>query len=225
MALPHTIARKAGGALFGTLAGIFDGRPLHPSGIAFRGEVELHGDDLVRGTVLEAAGTRPVTARFSRGFGLPEPLPEILSLALKLHGAREQDLLLTGSGRRPIARHVFVGGRDHLSIHYTSILPFAAGGRRVVLGVQPEGSARSLDDLRRLAASEGIRARLRVAEPLGAWRDVGALVLRGAPLGEAESRALAFTTERDAGGIRPVGVLNAARGGAYAAAQRARPRA
>ena len=224
MPLPHAIARKAGGALFGPLAGLFDGRPLHPTGIAFRGEITLSGDELVRGTVLEAAGTRAVTARFSRGFGIPEPLPEILSLALKLHGVREQDVLLTGSGRRPFARHVFVGGRDHLGIHYTSILPFAAGDRKVVLGVEPEGSARSFDDLRRLAAGDGIRARLRVAEPMGAWHEVGRLVLRGAPLGESESKALAFTTDRDAGGIRPVGVLNAARGGAYAAAQRVRPR-
>lgn len=225
MPLPHDVARKAGSAAFGALAGALRSRPLHPTGVAFRGEARLTGDPLVEGTVLGEAGTHPVTARFSRGFGLPEPLPEILSLAIKLHGPREQDLLLTASGRRPLLRHLFNAGRDHLHPHYTTILPFEAAGRRVVIGVAPVGGeAAALGELERLARTDGIRLRLRVAQPLRAWRDVGEVVLRGAPLGEAESRALAFTTERDGGGIRPLGVINAARGGAYDAAARARPR-
>jgi hypothetical protein len=229
MSLPHSVAHQAGGALFGALAGVFRRRPLHPTGIAFRGELTLPSDapgaGLVRGTVLGEAGTRALTARFSRGFGLPEPLPEILSLGLKIHGAREQDLLLTAGGRKPVLRHLLTGGRDHLGAHYTTILPFEAGGRRILVGVVPRSAAApGFDDLEHLARTSGIHLCLRVAQPLRAWRDVGEIVLRGAPLSDVQERALAFTTEQDAGGIRAVGVVNAARGGAYAAAQRVRPR-
>ncbi|MDQ3740463.1 MAG: hypothetical protein M3389_05910 [Actinomycetota bacterium] len=82
--------------------------------------------------------------RFSRGFGLPEPLPEILSMAIKVpdaYGAgRDQDLLLTAAGGRPVARHLFSGGRSHLARSYSSVLPFRAGEETVVFGAVPLAS-------------------------------------------------------------------------------------
>jgi hypothetical protein len=72
--------------------------------------------------------------RFSRGFGLPEPLPEILSVAVKVRDAygpgADQDFLMTASGDRPGLRHTFAWGRSHLAHGYSTVIPFSARAPR-----------------------------------------------------------------------------------------------
>jgi hypothetical protein len=122
--------------LFGGIAQLRGDRSLHPSGIAFAATLTV--DNPVEGAsgLLGGSGEHEAFVRFSRGFGLPEPLPEILSLAVKVPRVG-QDLLLTATGDRPVLRHLFWAGRSHLVKRYSSVFPFRVGGETVVLGARP----------------------------------------------------------------------------------------
>lgn len=224
-------ARAGAGALFGSLARVLGGRPLHPSGVAFDATLSVEGAGLAGTALFGREAVWQARVRFSRGFGLPEPLPEILSMAIKVPNAygegRDQDLLLTASGRRPVARHLFSGGRSHLQRSYSSVLPFRAGAETVVFGAvpldPPEPPGGDLEQLASAAAAGRLAFAVQAATPLGAWRTLGRLDV-GRRLGEEEEATLAFTSDAAGGGIAPAGAINRIRGGAYAAAARARPR-
>lgn len=140
---------------------------------------------------------------------------------------RDQDFLLTASGAAPVLRHGFAVGRSHLERTYSSVIPSTAAGRRVVFGALPSprasAQAGDLDELRAIAARGELTLELRMAELLGPWRDL-ARVRIGRPLAEAQERALGFNSDTTGGGIEATGALNRARGAAYAASRRARPR-
>ena len=118
MASPPTrLARAAAGALFGAVARVRGDRPLHPAGVAFAGELVV-GEPALPGTELFGRpGRHRALARFSRGFGIPERLPGILSVAIKVPDAygrgRDHDLMLTATGERPVLRRLFAAGRSH----------------------------------------------------------------------------------------------------------------
>jgi hypothetical protein len=65
--------------------------------------------------------------RFSRGAGLPEPLPDALGVAIKLpdaHGpGADQDLLLTSSSDRPLLRRLLFPARSFLRGAFSTALP------------------------------------------------------------------------------------------------------
>lgn len=117
MSAPTALAQKGAAGLFGGLAGL-GGRPLHPVGIAFSATLTVPGATWPGAALFERSGTYEARVRFSRGFGLPEPLPEVLSLAVKVldaYGAgADQDFLLTASYEPPGLRHAFAFGRSHL---------------------------------------------------------------------------------------------------------------
>ncbi|MFN2588784.1 MAG: hypothetical protein ABR613_11805, partial [Actinomycetota bacterium] len=79
-------------------------------------------------------GTHRVIVRFSRGAGVPEPLPDVLGLAIKIPlrqaEAGEQDLLLASSGSAALTRNMLLPARSFLSCTYTSVLPYRVGGER-----------------------------------------------------------------------------------------------
>ena len=138
---PTRLAEKGAAGLFGGLAGLLGGRPLHPAGVAFDATFTVRGHPWPGAALFEQPGEYAARVRFSRGFGLPEPLPELLSLAVKVRGAygpgADQDFLLTASGERPVLRHTFAWGRSHLAHRYSSVIPFTMGGRTVVFGAVP----------------------------------------------------------------------------------------
>ena len=226
MAGPATrIGRTAAGALFGTLARTFGNRPLHPAGVAFAAELVVDEPRLRGARLFARRGRRPAYVRFSRGFGLPEPLPELMSMAIKVPNAygpgRDQDLLMAAAGERPLLRHVFAWGGTHLDRAYSTVLPFRVGGRTMLLGAVPREPAErrpgDLPELVEAAAAGELSFDLRVAAPLGPWRTVARLEV-GEQLGEDEEDALAFNSDRAGGGIAPVGLVNRVRGAAYDAA-------
>jgi hypothetical protein len=226
------LARTGASALFGAIAKVTGRRSLHPDGVAFAATLVVDEPALGGARLFAAPGRHRAFVRFSRGFGIPEPLPEILSLAVKVPDAygpgQDQDLLLTASGDRPILRHVFAGGRSHLKRTYSSVLPFSVGGRTMVFGAVPRAAAprergEDLDELAAAARAGELALDLRAATPLGPWQTVARLEV-GERLGPDEERALAFNSDHAGGGIAPTGVLNKVRGGAYAASARYRPR-
>ena len=228
MPRPLTAAgRTAAAAVFGGVARVTGSRPLHPLGAAFDATLDVPaGAPLPEAELFAAPGSHRVVVRFSRGFGLPDPLPEILSMAIKVPDAygrgSDQDFLLTATGQRPVLRHVFAVGRSHLDRFYSTVLPFRAGERTVVFGAAPvsAGFGRTdgdLDELLTAARAGTLCFDLKVATPRGPWRTIGRLDV-GRALSEAREERLAFNSDTTGGGIEPVGWVNRVRGAAYTAA-------
>jgi hypothetical protein len=224
-----SLGQKGAAGLFGGLAGLLRGRPLHPAGVAFDATFRVPEATQPELALFAQPGEYDAAVRFSRGFGLPEPLPEILSLAVKVRDAygpgADQDFLMTASGDRPGLRHTFAWGRSHLTQTYSTVIPFSAAGRTVVFGAVPDAApipgAGDLDELRG-AAEDGLAFTLRVATLRGPWRTLGRIEV-GARMDDAEECHLTFNSDTTGGGIAATGFVNRLRGAAYDASTRTRP--
>lgn len=230
MSAATELGQKGAAGLFGGLASLFRGRPLHPAGVAFDATFLVEEATAPELALFARPGRYDAAVRFSRGFGLPEPLPEILSVAVKVRDAygpgADQDFLMTASGDRPGLRHLFAWGRSHLTQTYSSVIPFSAAGTTVVFGAVPHAAPvpgeRDLPELAARAAQDGMAFDLRMATLRGPWRTLGRLEV-GRRLGEAEEQALTFNSDTTGGGIAATGFVNRLRGAAYDASTRMRP--
>lgn len=230
MSAVTSLGRRGAAGLFGGLATLFGGRPLHPSGVGFVATFVVPNATAPELDLFAQAGEYEAVVRFSRGFGLPEPLPEILSLAVKVRDAygpgAEQDFLMTASGDRPVLRHAFAWGHSHLEQTYSSVVPFSAAGRTVVFGAvpltPPIAGERDLDELARRAERDRLTFELRMATLSGPWTALARIEV-GRRLDGEEERALSFNSDTTGGGIAATGFVNRLRGAAYDASTRARP--
>ena len=230
MSAATSLGQKGAAGLFGGLAGLLRGRPLHPAGVAFDATFRVREatDPALR--LFAAPGEYDAAVRFSRGFGLPEPLPEILSLAVKVRDAygpgADQDFLMTASGERPVLRHAFAWGRSHLEQTYSTVIPFSAAGTAVVFGAVPHAAplpgTRDLEELARRAAQDALAFDLRVATLRGPWRTLARIDV-GARMDDAREQHLTFNSDTTGGGIAATGFVNRLRGAAYDASTRTRP--
>jgi hypothetical protein len=193
-----TITDAASGAVFGALSQIRRKRIFHPRGEAYRVTVDAPG--LPRLNSGDGGGV----VRFSRGLGLPDPLPDILGIALRTNG---QDLLMVTSGSRPGARHLLLPTRSWTALPYSTLLAYRLEDRTVMFG------ARMNDDRRRFTVL--------MAEPTAPWDEIGTVTVEHR-LPDEESEALRFNPFHCGAGIEPVGPLNRLRRGAYAGSQEAR---
>jgi hypothetical protein len=203
-----------------------------PRGRSFRATLSVAGAHPDGVTVLDRPGDHDAVVRLSRGAGVPEPLPDALGLAVRLLDADGrggwQDLLLVSSGTGVGARHVIVPESRYDVATYSSLTPFRLGTERVVLGASAlEGvGGRAgwprLADVADAAATGTAAFALSTAPLTGRWTRRGVLRLGGELTGP-ESESLRFTPFHRAGGIVPVGVVNALRRRAYADSQAARP--
>ncbi len=204
-------------------------RVFHPTGIGFRATVTIRPSGAGFGVpLLDEPGTFAGVVRFSRGAGLPEPLPDVLGLAVRIEDAhgpgQAQDLLLGSSSSLPVGRQLFVPNVGFDVGTLSSILPYSLGdggaswfGARVSA---PSGRVTRLADV--AEAAQEIRIELLVAGRLGAWQPVADVRL-GERLTPEESGALQFNVDDNTGGgIRPTGWLQALRRRAYAASQAGR---
>jgi hypothetical protein len=218
-------------ALFRLLARLRRARALHPVGVGYRGRLEITvGARRFAGARLLAPGAAyDALVRFSRGGGLPEPLPDALGVAVKLPDAygpgRAQDLLVTSSADLPLVRRLLFPGRSFLGRSFSSALPYRVAGHRVVTvlrsgrGHRPR-TGRALADLEAAAATGELVYELRLAGSLGRSRTVGRLTV-GPPLDGGATEALSFNPWV-AGDLVPVGWLNRLRRPSYAASQQGR---
>ncbi len=232
-------AGPAFAAGFYALATLRRRRSLHPAGIGYEGWLRVPDEPPARPAVplFQAGTTHPALLRYSRGAGLPEPLPDALGVAIKLpdaHGAgADQDLLLTSSSDRPVLRRLLFPARSFLRGAFSTALPYELGSQRVVLLLVPmhgrgrrstdgddHGPRGSMGELR-AAAAEGLRFELRTAAVFGRSRPL-ATVTTGAPLTAEQSQALRFNPWATGPGVRPAGWLNLLRDAAYRASQRGR---
>jgi hypothetical protein len=228
---------------FYALAALRRRRSLHPTGVGFQGWLRVPNDSPARSGVplFQSGASHPAILRFSRGAGLPEPLPDALGVAIKLPDAHgpgiDQDLLLTSSTDRPLLRRLLFPARSFVRGAFSTALPYDLGSERVVLllvpvptsagrpageaGHRPVGGA--LAELRAIAA-DSLKFQLRTAGSLGRSQPL-ATVTVGPPLSADQTEALRFNPWTTGPGIRPSGWLNLLRDAAYQASQRGRRRA
>lgn len=231
---PSPVLRVTGDVFAGLSRARHGRRSLHPRGRAYRGVLELHppAGAADGSPFFSTAADYAATVRFSRGIGLPQPLPELLGIAVRVHDARgpgaDQDLLVSSSARRPLLRRVLLPGREgFFGGWFSSVLPFRVGGRRAVFGlraltppVEPDGP--DLERLDATARAGGLTFALMLAEePFGRWVRMGTLRV-GEPLPAEESEALTFAAWTTGEDVRPVGLLNTLRAGAYPGSRRGR---
>src|SRR3954452_1022544 len=211
---------------FGVLSAVRRRRIFHPIGVAFEGRLHVDGPgSLLRDVPLFSGGDHRAIVRFSRGIGLPESVPDILGIAVKLpdaHGAGEdQDILMVTSGSGAVARHLLVPAGSFGDRPYSTLLMYQAGGERVMFGLEPGAGVR--EDRPTLADLEGVgdghlRFTFSVATTTGPWEPVGELRVTRR-LGKAESEELRFNPWNTGGGLEPTGPLNALRDAAYRGSQ------
>jgi hypothetical protein len=233
-------AGPAAAAGFSALAALRRRRSLHPTGVGYRGRLVIRDNDPGRpGVSLFRPGAAyPALLRFSRGAGLPEPLPDALGVAIKLPDAHgpdaDQDLLLTSSTDRPLLRRLLFPARSFLRGAFSTALPYDLGGEQVVLLLVPVRAADrrsasagprrrtggAFSELR-AAAVDGLCFELRAAGSVGRSRPIAILTV-GEPLPAKEAEMLRFNPWTTGPGIRPSGWLNLLRAAAYRASQRGR---
>jgi hypothetical protein len=116
-------------------------KPLHPDGVVLVGRLERHGSTSPSGVAwLDEAGTDDVVVRLSRAVGLPEPLPDIHGLALRVPtGEGPGDLLLASTGWGRLGRFVLTFGQQPGSRPLSSLLPYSTPTGAVLLGARSVG--------------------------------------------------------------------------------------
>jgi hypothetical protein len=150
--------------------------------------------------VLDEAGSHDGIVRLSRGVGLPEPLPDVDGLALRLPGmgvgGAPLDLLINSAWRYAFAPSV-------VSRTWSSVLPYTTGsGATVLLGARPEEAG----------------FRLMAATLLGQWTTWGRLEV----LEPVDGEDLHFAPTVGADDLVPSQLFRSLRDWSYAASQAAR---
>jgi hypothetical protein len=184
-------------------------KSLHPEGVVHEATVEILGKPAAPAAarLLREPGEHRALVRFSRSFGLPDRLPDLLGMSLRLvdvHGpGRHQDFLLVTSVDAPVLHHVFVPSEHPQQRPYSSALPYTAAGERFLVGAVPRGE---------------MRFDLAIARMLGRFEAVGEIrVGRRLP---QELDGLRFDPWNTGGGLELEGVLNRLRDYAYPLSQR-----
>jgi hypothetical protein len=157
------------------------GRVIGQQGTGYSARLHVTADDSVP---LLPPGTFDVRLRCSRIFGLPDPVPDVLGLAVKVVDASgdgdDQDLLLCSSWGRPMARQIATPTSSFLSQTYSSLLPYLIRGHLILFGaltpnppVHDGGTALAEFDV--AAATGSLVIDLRIAGLISAWRTIGRL--------------------------------------------------
>jgi hypothetical protein len=229
--VPAPVA-AATGAFWGALSRLRGGRrSLHPIGIGFRAELVVPPQPGPLGTDLfDEPGTHRAVVRFSRGAGLPEPLPDILGVAIRVldaHGpGAHQDFLLATSADVPVAHHALLPATSFFDRTFSSILVYSIGGRTRLVGARPtsqapHGAGKGLDGVATAAARGELAYDLGLAQPFGRFQTVARIEV-GDRLPDDESERLRFNVWNSGGGIRPGGPFQGLRLPAYEGSQRGR---
>lgn len=88
-----------------------------------------------------ASGREGVTARLSRGAGLPESMPDVLGLGLRIdqaHGA--VDVNLSSTGRGFPGRFLLALHRSPASAWFGSLMPYGGTRGPVLVAARPRGA-------------------------------------------------------------------------------------
>lgn len=218
--------RGISAATFATLSRLRGHRVFHPYGESFDAALIFNRNaDRWLPDVLARPRRHAAIVRFSRGVGLPHPVPDVLGMAIKLpdlYGTGwDQDWLLVTSGADPISRHMLIPTRNLLGRHYSSVLPYRRPGGSVTFGARAlGGGARSIEELAEVIEDSPIEFEFTIAPEGGDQVRIGTIELLkvAAPAGK-----LRFNPWNTSSELRPSGALNELRRETYKASQKARP--
>jgi hypothetical protein len=225
--LVEAVAGGAGTWVAVPLAGLArwrHGKPMHPRGAVFDAVLERHGGASDAGVPwLDAVATDAAVVRLSRGAGLPAPLPDLLGLAVRLSGdGAPIDLLLTTTGRGPLARLFPLPRRDAAAV-YSSIMAYRSDSGALRLAALPEADGVPSDPtpLAATVARRGLRFHLAAARGRGPWRPFATLTLTG-PVPGLDPDIGFDAVQNPPPGLVPDGPMARFRAPAYARARAAR---
>jgi hypothetical protein len=213
---------RGAGAAFGAVAGLRHGRAVHPRGCGYAARFEVEPRFRTRWPVPEA----PATVRLSRGAGLPDAVPDLLGIGVRVHIGRaggsgpDVDLLTASSNERVGLRHVLQPARYFDRPFFSSLMAFKVGDERMLYGFRVTGG---LDlTLGDVCARRAVprRLHLMVAGLTGGWEPMATAEFV-AWLDDAESEPLALDP-RHGGPFRADGPFTRVRVAAYEASQAAR---
>jgi hypothetical protein len=227
--------RGATHRLFETLSAARGARIFHPAGAVYRARFErLPTAALDDVEILRDGFEHDAVIRFSRGLGVPRPLPDFLGLALRLPDVygegRHQDFLLATTGSRPFGNAVPLPAASFFGRAFSSLLPHHVGGETRLVGAFAVDPARATGELEPLAELEAavtggaVRFALALAGATTPWRPVGLLTV-GSRVDPAQGAALRFNPWNTGGGIEPAWWVNRLRQPAYRGSQAGRPTA
>lgn len=145
-------------------------KPLHPEGEVRRGRLVRRGTAYGPDTGvawLDEPGEDDVVVRLSRAVGLPDGVPDIHGLALRVLGSGgPADLLFANTGTRRLTRFALTASRHPRARPMTTLLPYRTVTGPVLLRVD---SATPIDGADRYELSW--------ARPWGRWRPFATLTL------------------------------------------------
>ncbi|WP_229403172.1 phosphodiesterase [Micromonospora okii] len=233
-ALALALAERAAAALTRLRRG---GRLLHPAGRTFAGEVTTWGTGgpPTGLALLDEPGRYAATVRLSKGTPTPGGWPDVLGLAVRLHGVGERpfDLLVSSSAAAPVLRHLPLPRRRFAGT-YSSIMSYRSGGRRLWFAALADPDSPDLGrSLAGVAAAAGRAGKaspaagaprlvLAVASAVGPWRPFGQVAL-GAECPAERDAALAFDPVGNLpAGLRAAGPLARLRDATYRGSRRTR---
>jgi hypothetical protein len=169
-------SERLAAAGFGALAALRRGRAVHTVGAGFAARFEVEAPWRSRWPAEPGA---EATVRLSRGAGLPDAVPDILGIGVRVPGAGDEpavDLLAASSGAAVGLRHVLRPARYFDAAFFSSLLPFAVDGRPLLYGFRVSGALRlTMGDLRGHHRPVA-RLDLVVATPSGPWEVVATLI-------------------------------------------------
>ncbi|SDI60448.1 hypothetical protein SAMN04488693_11546 [Arthrobacter subterraneus] len=170
---------RAGGqglkAVFAVLRLFRPDRPIHRSGVLLHGTL-THTRVFSGEQWLDSTCEEQVLARISRSVGLPDALPDVVGLALRIGDA---DVLLATTGRGAPGRFMVLPRRSVVDGPFTSLMPFRGAGGPVLLAARREGPGQGLGTLSELRSYEGhLQWGLFYSHLRGPWTRCGTLNLR-----------------------------------------------
>lgn len=142
-------------------------KPLHPAGTLQPVTIRRFGlstDHQVGVPWIDEPGTTRAVARFSRATGLPQAVPDIHGLAIRMQRSdgTPADILLATTGLGPATRFVLMPSRSAFTNAYSTLIPYKTPRGPVLMAAIPRApGARSLD--------------LAIAAPRGSWIVFGVL--------------------------------------------------
>lgn len=154
------------GSAFGAAAAVARlARPkaLHPKGVTAVATLSVTGVGRTGSPLLDVTGRWRATVRISRAVGLPEAVPDIGGLAIRIHADRPVDILLASTGLGRLSRYVLSAGWSTTGRAMTSMFPVLVAGRPLLLAAIPGG--------------DGGTWTIQHATPLGKWRTLGRLIV------------------------------------------------
>ena len=113
-------------------------KPLHPEGLVVTGTLERRGSAVPSGSAwVDEPGRDEVVVRLSRAIGLPDAVPDIHGLAVRVPTpAGVGDLLFASTGWSPLGRFVLTFGGGPESRPLTTLLPYRTAAGPALLGVR-----------------------------------------------------------------------------------------